>query len=66
MPYFTPPAFYLFLKIKSELASRLLPQEPSRRAFRGRPHYRYRRARRHRPAVDRVLQKKTQLADDHG
>jgi hypothetical protein len=26
LPYFTPPAFYLFLKIKSELASRLLTQ----------------------------------------
>jgi hypothetical protein len=27
---------------------------------------RYRRARRHRPVVDRALQKKTQIADDHG
>jgi hypothetical protein len=26
LPYFTPPAFYLFLKIKSELASCLLTQ----------------------------------------
>jgi hypothetical protein len=32
----------------------------------GRPHYRYRRARRHRPVVDRVLQKNIQIADDHG
>ncbi len=32
----------------------------------GRPHYRYRRARRHSPVVDRALQKKTQIADDHG
>jgi hypothetical protein len=26
LPYFTPPTFYLFLKIKSELASFLLTQ----------------------------------------
>jgi hypothetical protein len=35
----------------------------------GRPHYRYRRARgarRHRPVVDRVLQKNIQIANDHG
>jgi hypothetical protein len=32
----------------------------------GRPHYRYRRACRHRRVVDRVLQKNTQIADDHG
>ncbi len=31
----------------------------------GRPHYRYRRACRHRPVVERALQK-TQIADDHG
>ncbi len=32
----------------------------------GRPHYCYSWARRHRRVVDRVLQKKTQIADDHG
>ncbi len=32
----------------------------------GRPYYRYRRARRHCPVVDRVLQIKIQIADDHG
>ncbi len=32
----------------------------------GRPHYCYRRACRHRPVVDRVLQKNIRIADDHG
>jgi hypothetical protein len=52
LPYFTSLAFYIFLKIKSELASCLLTQGT---------HYRYRRARRHRPVVDGVLQKKHKL-----
>ncbi len=32
----------------------------------GRPHYRCRRARRHRRVVDRVLKKNTQIAHDRG
>jgi hypothetical protein len=32
----------------------------------GRPYHRYRKARFHRPVVDRALQKNTHIADDHG
>jgi hypothetical protein len=55
LPYFTPGTFYFFLKVKSELASCLLTQGTFKK-----------RARCHRPVVDRVLQKNTHIADDHG
>jgi hypothetical protein len=35
LPYFTPPAFYLFLKIKSELASFLLTQDTFKKTVYG-------------------------------
>jgi hypothetical protein len=62
LPYFTPATYYFFLKVKSELASCLLTHEH----VGGCPHHRYRKARCHRPVVDRALQKNTHIADDHG
>ncbi len=67
LQYFTLLAFYLLLKVKSELASLLVdPGHLQEERIGGRPHYRYRRARRHRPVEDRALQKNTNITDDHG
>jgi hypothetical protein len=61
--YFTPLAFYHFLKVKSELASSAHLQEE---CVGGPLHHHYKRAHHHCPVVDRVLQKNTHIADDHG
>jgi hypothetical protein len=56
LPYFTPLAIYLFLKVKSRLANCLLTQGTFKNRAGGRPHH---------PVVDRALQKK-HIANDHG
>jgi hypothetical protein len=59
--YFTPAAFYLILKVKSELASCLM----TKGTLGGRPHHSYIKACCRRFRVDRALQKNTLIADDH-
>ncbi len=54
-------AFYLFLKVKSELASCLLTQGTFKKSL----IHCYRKACRRCPGVDRALQKDTPIADDH-
>jgi hypothetical protein len=53
LPYFAPAAFYLFLKVKSELEPGHLQEELEG----GRPHQRYRRA--------CAAAKNTHIADGH-
>ncbi len=63
--YFTPSAFYLLLKVKSELASCLLTQGTFKELVGGRPEHCYIKACHRRPRVDRGLQINTHIADEH-
>jgi hypothetical protein len=65
-PYILKPAQYL---PQSEIrAGKLLvdPGHLQEERIGGHPHYRYRKACRHRPVADRALQNCTHIADDHG
>jgi hypothetical protein len=57
-----------FISYESEIrAGKLLvdPGHLQEELVGGRPHHRYRKARRRRPGVDRALQKNTRIADEH-
>jgi hypothetical protein len=58
----------LFLPQSEIRAGKLLvgPGHLQEEGVGGRPHHRYRRACSHHPVVDRVLQKNTHIADEHG
>jgi hypothetical protein len=64
LPKLPSPLLFSIIVIRKKLARRLLTHDQEERIG-GRPDYRYMRACRHRPVVDRALQK-TQIADDHG
>ncbi len=63
--YFTPPAFYILLKVKSEGKQLVDPGHLQEELVGGRTHHRYIKACPCRPRVDRGLQKNTGIADDH-
>jgi hypothetical protein len=58
----------LFLPQSKIRAGKLLvdPGHLQEEGVGGCPHHHYKRARCHRPVVDRALQKNTHVADDHG